>query len=68
MTTFIPLTYGQFRYTYITARISGGDGYDENMIETSWRAYQRDPVGHFISKEEYRVHQIPSQNTRPQDQ
>lgn len=46
----VTLDYEAFRMAYITAYTEGGSVVTERDLNQSWRSYQRDPGGHFISK------------------
>lgn len=44
------LDWVQFCERFIEARQAAGDDWTEEDIQTSWRNYQRNPAGHFLSK------------------
>lgn len=48
---FVAMTFDQFKPAYIQAYLDGGEGRpSDEVILSSWQAYQRNPTGHFLSK------------------
>lgn len=45
------LTEGEFAQRYIAALKAGGDSVKTVDVVRSWHTYQRDPAGHFLSRD-----------------
>lgn len=44
-----PLTYDQFAKAYSECMTCNGNSFLQACVDASWRSYQQDPTGHFMS-------------------
>ncbi len=55
------MTEGQFAVAYIKSLQEAGDDVKTENVVASWHAYQRNPAGHFLSKENQVKASLPAE-------